>query len=846
MTSSFNSACIIKTACLLFGIILPHALLGQTNTSSTVPIEFNVNMSYMIEQDMFDPETEFVDVAGTFNGWGEDLTKLSDPDQDSIYTVTVEGFSPGTTIEYKFRLNGQWGGREEFPGEGNNRVYTVQEDSNVIEVWYNDQLPETGPPQAHFEIRNPDIPEGDLVQFQNFSQGAITTWEWKFEGGSPATSDQKNPSVQYFAAGSYDVTLVARDTVDNEADTLLKPDAITVREKTDDGQQTYWWNKRVFYEIFVRSFYDSDGDGIGDFDGLRQKLDYLNDGDPSTDHDLGITGIWLMPIHPSPTYHGYDATDYRAINPDYGTKQDFKEFLDAAHKRGIKVIIDFVMNHTSSQHPWFEKSAAGDSTYRNFYRWKARHPGYQGPWGQNVWHERNGSYYYGVFWGGMPDLNYKNPAVKDSMFARASYWLEEVGVDGFRLDAVLYMIEDGENQENTDETYQFWGEFNTHMEQVAPDAFSVAEAWQPTDIAQNYVTADRLDYGFEFDLSSAIRTVVQEGDAAPLRAQMQEVTSTYRYQQYGTFLTNHDQTRIFNELNGNIDRYKAAASLYLTLPGVPYIYYGEEIGMKGAKPDPDIRRPMQWSAENYAGFSTTTPWDSLNTNYQSYNVAVERADTSSLWHHYDRLIELRNRYPALRTGHYLGVPVNSDSVFAFVREGADSTMLVISHLGTTTQSDIQLHIASKYLSSEGGVKFNNLLNSGDTVRAAIESGSPSDQVRRITMAPYQTMILNLSDPIYTAIKSTPGDHPQRIKLYENYPNPFNPTTTIRYQLPRPTHVRLFVTDILGRKVATLVDERRQNGTHTVHFDGSGLASGVYLYRLETQHYSRTRKMMLVK
>ena len=167
-----------------------------------------------------------------------------------------------------------------------------------------------------------------------------------------------------------------------------------------------WWNEAVFYEVFVRSFADSDGDGIGDFNGLTAKLDYLNDGDPMTDDDLGITGIWLMPIMPSPSYHGYDVTNYQKINPDYGTMADFEHFLAEAHARGIRVIIDFVVNHTSDEHPYFTLSENPNSFYADWYRWEENPPSELGPWGQRVWHQDavNDQYYFGMFWSGMPDF----------------------------------------------------------------------------------------------------------------------------------------------------------------------------------------------------------------------------------------------------------------------------------------------------------------------------------------------------------------------------------------------------------------------------------------------------------
>ena len=180
-----------------------------------------------------------------------------------------------------------------------------------------------------------------------------------------------------------------------------------------------WWNDTVFYEIFVRSFYDSDGNGIGDLNGVIEKLDYLNDGDPTTSEDLGVTGIWLMPIMVSPSYHGYDVVDYFQVDPDYGTNEDFLRLMDEAHARGIRVIVDLVMNHTSNAHPWFLDSQNPDSDKREWYIWADENPGYRGPDGQVVWHNNPSGYYYGIFWSGMPDLNYENPDVTAAMFEAA-------------------------------------------------------------------------------------------------------------------------------------------------------------------------------------------------------------------------------------------------------------------------------------------------------------------------------------------------------------------------------------------------------------------------------------------
>ncbi|MEZ5194946.1 MAG: alpha-amylase family glycosyl hydrolase [Bacteroidales bacterium] len=391
----------------------------------------------------------------------------------------------------------------------------------------------------------------------------------------------------------------------SESDTLLIVDYITVVER--DRSQLDWWNNTVFYEAFVRSFYDSNGDGIGDFVGFTEKLDYLNDGNPDTDDDLGIGGIWLMPINPSPSYHGYDVTNYFGINSDYGTMAEFQSFLDSAYARGIKVIIDLVMNHSSSQHQWFIDSKNYQNNKRDFYRWSPNNPGYVGPWGQQVWHWHYSGYYYGVFWGGMPDLNYEEPQVVDSVFQMAEYWLNDIGVDGFRLDAAALIIEDGENLEHTPATIQFWKDFNAHTKSVAPESFSVGEVWSNTNTIVQYVEDNGLDFCFEFELAGTILDAVNNANATSLYNTMSNVYNVYPHLQWGTFLTNHDMNRVMNSLGQDQDKNKLAASIYLTLPGIPFIYYGEEIGMLGEKPDEDIRRPMQWTAGFQAGLRPAIP-----------------------------------------------------------------------------------------------------------------------------------------------------------------------------------------------------------------------------------------------
>ncbi len=207
----------------------------------------------------------------------------------------------------------------------------------------------------------------------------------------------------------------------------------------------------MFYEVFVRSFADSDGDGIGDLRGLTDRLDYLNDGDPSTNDDLGVTGLWLMPIAGSPSYHGYDVTDYEAVEPDYGTAEDFRAFMAAAHERGIAVIVDLVLNHTSIDHPWFQDARTPGSEHDDWYVWSTTGVPFAGPGGRRIWHKDGDRWYYGFFWEGMPDLNVANPEVEAALDDVARFWLEDMGVDGFRLDAARHLIEDGDKTENSAE-----------------------------------------------------------------------------------------------------------------------------------------------------------------------------------------------------------------------------------------------------------------------------------------------------------------------------------------------------------------------------------------------------------
>ena len=437
-----------------------------------------------------------------------------------------------------------------------------------------------------------------------------------------------------------------------------------------------WWNDTVFYEIFVRSYYDSNGDGIGDLSGLIEKLDYLNDGDQETSTDLGVTGIWLMPVHPASSYHGYDLLDYYAINPEYGSIEEFKRLLDEAHQRGMRVIIDLVLNHTSRDHAWFVASRDPTSEYRDWYVWSEAEPSGSG------WHAKDTGYYLGIFWEGMPDLNYTNPAVTMQMQDIVRYWLQDIGVDGFRLDAAKHLIEEGTLQSHSKATHDWYKDFRQFYKSLNPQAITVGEVWDSSVAASKYITGDEFDLAFDFDLAESLVTSARLGRAEQVSRIMSRDWGLFPAGQFATFLTNHDQDRSILLFGEEVGKAKSAASALLTLPGAPFIYYGEEIGMFGKKPDEMIRTPMQWTADENAGFTDGVPWISVYPDFAAgKNVADESADPDSLLSHYRKLIHLRNQHVALRVGDYFPVEVDNEAIFTYLRASKEEVVLVILNLG---------------------------------------------------------------------------------------------------------------------------------------------------------------------
>ncbi len=459
---------------------------------------------------------------------------------------------------------------------------------------------------------------------------------------------------------------------------------------------------RICYEIFVRSFCDSNGDNIGDLNGIISKLDYLQ--------DLGIEAIWLTPIQPSPSYHKYDVVDYYGIDPEYGTLDDFKSLLSEAHARGISVIMDLVINHTSANHPWFQESIKGkNNPYRSFYTWKspkeietlgiATREITPDTWERNPWHQwpNNSEKYYGLFWKGMPDLNCDHPPVRQAIYEIGRFWLE-MGVDGFRLDAARHIYPEWEEHKN----YDFWVEFRTEMQKANPKVYLVGEVWTTAEKIAPYFKG--LTANFDFDLSLAIQKIVsKERDTVKLAAMLAKNRAIFAQTNPrfidAIMLTNHDQIRIGSMLKGNINHLKVAANLLLTLPGQPYIYYGEEIGMLGKKPDEFIREPFLWDYRQ--NDRQRARW--MKPKYSKSKTVVPLAgqvnDADSLFNHYKRLIHFRKSNSVLANVHGTIelLPTTDNRIVAFSRKVSDREVWVIHNISSEPLTYTDLHMPNELL-----------------------------------------------------------------------------------------------------------------------------------------------------
>jgi maltose alpha-D-glucosyltransferase / alpha-amylase len=514
---------------------------------------------------------------------------------------------------------------------------------------------------------------------------------------------------------------------------ILQQESAKVLEKRNavaEPAQSLWYKDAVIYQLHVRTFCDSNNDGIGDFPGLMQKLDYLQ--------YMGVDALWLMPFFPSPLRDdGYDISDYTSVHPNYGELNDFKAFLKVAHERGIRVIIELVLNHTSDQHAWFQESRSSrDNPKRDWYVWSDTDDRYKDAriifldtemsnW---AWDPVSKSYYWHRFFSHQPDLNYDNPAVFEAMWGVMKFWLD-VGVDGFRLDAVPYLVErDGTNCENLPETHAILRELRRRLDAEYPGKMLLAEANQwPADVSAYFGNGDEFHMAFHFPLMPRIFMAVQLEDRKPIVEILEQTPQIPANSQWCIFLRNHDELtlemvtdverdymydeyakdktmrlnlgirrRLAPMMDNDRRRIELLNVLLMSMPGTPIIYYGDEIGMGDNIYLGDrngVRTPMQWNGGWNAGFSGADPerlYSPLISNpvygYQAINVEAQKRVPHSLLSWMKRLIEVRKSTQVFSRGSIEFLRPSNHRVLAYVRQLEDQKILVVNNLSSTAQA----------------------------------------------------------------------------------------------------------------------------------------------------------------
>lgn len=432
---------------------------------------------------------------------------------------------------------------------------------------------------------------------------------------------------------------------------------------------------RTYYEIFPYSFYDSNGDKIGDIKGITSKLDYLNDGNPSTTDDLGVGGIWLMPIMSSPSYHKYNVADYKSIDKAYGTMDDFKELLKEAHKRDINVIIDFVINHTSRQHEWYKKAieelkAGKTDGYAQYYHFKKNND-------EKGWDKAGvGDWYYECeFDADMPDLNLTNEKVRSELQDIVKFWLD-MGVDGFRLDAVKYYESTGTEDSVKDLKWLY-----DYAKSIKDDVYMVGECWDSSGVITEFYKSG-ADSFFNFDMQGAtgrVNTALIHEDALTyvqaLENWQKKIKESNPNAIDAPFISNHDTARSAGFLTTQTQR-KMAAAMYILAPGNSFVYYGEEIGMTGSSTDPDKRTGMYWSTTDTKGYVKVVP-GSFNKEVPEQGVEEQLKDDNSLLTFYKRVIAMKNQNPEIARGDITSVDFGNKAVSGYISNYKDSKVMVI-------------------------------------------------------------------------------------------------------------------------------------------------------------------------
>ena len=509
---------------------------------------------------------------------------------------------------------------------------------------------------------------------------------------------------------------------------------------TEQGLNVIDDKYRNFYEIFVYSYCDSDGDGIGDIQGLISKLDYLNDGDDSTDTDLGVNGIWLMPICKATSYHKYDVEDYMSIDPQYGTLDDFKQLVDECHARGIKIITDMVINHSSSQNKWFleaceylegldgKEPSAEECRYFAYYNFVQNADGGKYyPVGDSGW------YYEAQFWSGMPDINLESEIFREDFAEVTQFWFD-MGVDGFRLDAVGEYYT-GETTRSVEALTWFVDMVRSQKE----DAYLVGEAWNVMDIYEQFY-ASGIDSMFNFDYSQqsgVIANAVKKTDAVDASVfgrkveKIEERFSAFNPDYIDApFYTNHDTGRSAGYYAGEFSpaQTKIAGAMNMFMTGASFIYYGEELGMKGAGIDENKRAPMQWSSNPDAEGMCDGPEAMEDITMKYGSLEEQQEDPLSIYNYYKQAIRLKNMYPEIARGSVDFIEeISTEDICAFNKKWEEENIWIIYNISqnenvvdVSSLSDSKIKICGSLLTQEG-----ELVLEDDT----------------ITMSPYSVVLL---------------------------------------------------------------------------------------------------------
>jgi len=509
--------------------------------------------------------------------------------------------------------------------------------------------------------------------------------------------------------------------------------------------ENLWYKDAIIYQLHVRTFCDSNADGIGDFRGLTSKLDYLQ--------ELGINALWLLPFYPSPLRDdGYDIADYTSVHPSYGSLQDFKDFLAAAHDRRIRVITEMVVNHTSDQHPWFQEARSSrENPKRDWYVWSETDTRYQGvriifldtEMSNWAWDPISKSYYWHRFFNHQPDLNYDNPAVREAMWEVMKFWFD-IGVDGFRLDAVPYLIErDGTSCENLPETHDIIRKFRKRIDEAYPGKMLLAEANQwPADVSAYFGNGDEFHMAFHFPLMPRMFMAVKLEDRKPIIEILEQTPQIPETCQWCIFLRNHDELtlemvtdverdymydeyavdkamrinlgirrRLAPMMENDRRRVELLTGLLLSMPGTPIIYYGDEIGMGDNIYLGDrngVRTPMQWNGGWNAGFSAADPerlYSPLISNavygYQAINVDSQRRSAHSLLSWTKSVIQTRNQFRVFSRGSIEFLNPSNHRVLAYVRRLGDEKMLIVNNLSSSAQAvELNLQMYKRHIPIE--------------------------------------------------------------------------------------------------------------------------------------------------